>query len=115
MVAQMSTPVTPVPEGRTMLDARDEYMTGTGSFPSVAAAEENAFSAGWVAAFAVRQATAPQAVQVDREAKLQQQIDRALADYGHADTCAMELSPDAGYECSCWRSEFTTAHEGTDK
>jgi hypothetical protein len=32
-----------------------------------------------------------------------------LSDHSHADTCAMELSPDAGYECSCWRADIWAA------
>ena len=27
----------------------------------------------------------------------------------HADTCATELSPDAGYPCSCWRGDLIVA------
>jgi len=29
--------------------------------------------------------------------------------HSHADTCAMELSPNAGYECSCWRAGIYAA------
>ena len=35
---------------QTMLDARDEYMAGTGNFSSVQVAVEHAFVAGWEAA-----------------------------------------------------------------
>lgn len=30
-------------------------------------------------------------------------------DHPHADTCATELSPDAGYPCSCWRGDLIVA------
>jgi hypothetical protein len=29
--------------------------------------------------------------------------------HSHADTCAVELSPDAGYECNCWRAGIYAA------
>ena len=29
--------------------------------------------------------------------------------HSHADTCAVELSPNAGYECSCWRAGIYAA------
>ena len=31
-------------------------------------------------------------------------VGQVLFDHPHADTCAIELSPNEGYECSCWRS-----------
>ena len=40
-----------------------------------------------------------------------ERIGKVLFDHSHADTCATELSPDAGYECSCWRSGIWAALE----
>ena len=31
------------------------------------------------------------------------------SEHPHADTCAMELSPNEDYECSCWRSALEAA------
>lgn len=32
--------------------------------------------------------------------------------HSHADTCAVELSPNAGYECNCWRAGIYAALGG---
>jgi len=32
----------------------------------------------------------------------------------HADTCATELSPNAGYECTCWRGSLIEALQAAD-
>ena len=40
-----------------------------------------------------------------------ERIGRVLFEHSHADTCATELSPDAGYECSCWRAGIYAALE----
>ena len=40
-------------------------------------------------------------------------IGRVLFEHSHADTCATELSPGAGYECSCWRAGIYAALEPT--
>lgn len=33
----------------------------------------------------------------------------ALSNHSHADTCASELSPNAGYDCTCWRKVLVDA------
>ena len=47
----------------------------------------------------------------ERDAAIEalERVGQVLFDYPHADTCATELSPDEGYECSCWRAALWAA------
>jgi len=36
---------------------------------------------------------------------------QAVLIHCHADTCATELSPHAGYDCTCWRGDLKAALE----
>jgi len=38
---------------------------------------------------------------------------QAVLTHCHADTCATELSPHAGYDCTCWRGDLIAALEAT--
>jgi hypothetical protein len=38
-----------------------------------------------------------------------ERVGQVLFDHPHADTCATELSPGEGYDCSCWRAALWAA------
>jgi len=54
-----------------------------------------------------------EALTAERDAALDAlgRVGGVLFMHSHADTCAVELSPDAGYECSCWRAALWAAIE----
>ena len=51
-------------------------------------------------------------VLLDERERMQSALERArevARVHPHADTCATELSPNAGYPCSCWRGDLIIA------